>query len=71
MTGPEVATDCDRCHAPIAFGETCYAVATGKTWPAGDGDHEDQVAEIVCSDCYGDGPATGQQPRAAVIESQP
>ena len=55
MTGPdrgEIATDCDKCAAPIPYGVTCFAVPTGEVWEGDDEDAGKPVVEIVCGDCY-------------------
>lgn len=47
----EVATDCDDCRRPIAYGERCWAMFTGRVWDGDDQDSGKPVAEIVCTEC--------------------
>ncbi len=63
--GPEIATDCDRCHAPIPYGVTCYQVPTGTLWDGDDADRGKPVVRIECARCYR-GPAVGMAPLRAV-----
>jgi len=46
---PDIATDCDHCHAGVQYGETAYSVPTGVT------DEGRDVVRIICAICYGQG----------------
>ena len=65
----DVATDCDRCHADIPYGVTCYSVATGRTWDVDDGDLGKPIVQIVCATCYA-GPAKSTTPTSAILEKE-
>lgn len=64
---PEDATDCDECHAGIAYGETCYAVPTGTTWDVPDQDEGNPIVRVLCAACY-TGPARVDVPTTAILQ---
>jgi hypothetical protein len=44
------ATDCDCCHADIAYQEVCYACPTGEVT-----EEQREIVRIICGRCYGEG----------------